>query len=223
MEYGLRAIENWDWVTLILVAMFMVLAVTRYLYPRRFMEFLYLPLSDKYFKLQGKGYEIKHPFNVLLFSIQVLSISLFIYLLLFTFNPVNTQENPWLFVQITTGLGLFILAKFCLEKILAHILNIEGLINDYLYEKLSYTSIISLLILIGNILFYFAFKPSETVETALFVFALVLAGLYLMSLISSFKRNRNIILRHFSYFILYLCALEIAPYIILYYVVLKQG
>lgn len=220
MEYGLRAIENWDWVTLILVVMFMVLAVTRYLYPRRFMEFLYLPLSDKYFKLQGKGYEINHPFNVLFFSIQVLSISLFIYLLLFNFYPTITAANPWLFVQITTGLGLFILAKFCLEKMLAYILNIEALMNDYLYEKLSYASIISLLILIGNIIFYFAFKPSET---ALFGFSLVLVALYLMSLISSFKRNRNIILRHFSYFILYLCALEIAPYIILYYVVLNRG
>lgn len=220
MEYGLRAIENWDWVTLILVVMFMVLAVTRYLYPRRFMEFLYLPLSDKYFKLQGKGYEINHPFNVLFFSIQVLSISLFIYLLLFNFYPTITAANPWLFVQITTGLGLFILAKFCLEKMLAYILNIEALMNDYLYEKLSYASIISLLILIGNIIFYFAFKPSETV---LFGFSLVLVALYLMSLISSFKRNRNIILRHFSYFILYLCALEIAPYIILYYVVLNRG
>ena len=219
MEYGLRTIENWDWVTLLLVFIFMVLAVTRYLYPRRFMEFLYLPLSDKYFKLQGKGYEIKHPFNVLIFSVQVLSLSLFMYLVLYTYYPSTTVENPWLFVQITTGLGLFILAKFCLEKILAHILNIEALVNDYLYEKLSYASIISLLILVGNIVFYFAFKPPETV---LFGFSLALAVLYLMSLISSFKRNRNIILRHFSYFILYLCALEIAPYIILYYVVLKR-
>lgn len=220
MEYGLRTIENWDWVTLLLVATFIILAITRYLYPRRFMEFLYLPLSDKYFKLQGKGYEIKHPFNVLIFSTQVLSLSLFLYLLLYTFYPNTTTENPWLFVQITTGLGLFILAKFCLEKILAYILNIETLVNDYLYEKLSYASIISLLVLVANITFYFAYKPSEML---LFGFSLALVVLYLMSLISSFKRNSNIILRHFSYFILYLCALEIAPYVILYYVVLNKG
>lgn len=220
MEYGLRAIENWDWVTLLLVSAFMILAVTRYLYPRRFIEFLYLPLSDKYFKIQGKGYEINHPFNVLIFSVQVLSFSLFLYLFLYTSYPTTTKENPWLFLQIITGLGLFILAKFCLEKILAYILNIETLVNDYLYEKLSYAGIISLLILVGNIVFYFTFEPSKTL---LFVFSLAFAGLYLMSLISSFKRNRNIILRHFSYFILYLCALEIAPYIILYHVVFKQG
>ena len=220
MEYGLRTIEDWDWVTLILVAAFIILTVTRSLYPRRFTEFLYLPLSDKYFKLQGKGYEIKHPFNVLIFSVQVLSLSLFFYLFLDTAYPATTELNPLLFVQITAGLGLFILAKFCLEKILAHILQIEALINNYLYEKLSYTSIISLLVLVGNIVFYFAFKPSKMV---LFGFSLALVVLYLMSLISSFNRNRSVILRHFSYFILYLCALEIAPYIILYYVVLKQG
>ncbi|MBL4662937.1 MAG: DUF4271 domain-containing protein [Flavobacteriaceae bacterium] len=220
MEYILRTVENWDWVTLLLVGTFIILATTRYIYPRKFMEFLYLPLSDKYFKTQGKNHDTINLFNILIFSVKILSLSLFLYLYIYTVQPATSQENPWLFIQIITGLGLFILAKFYLEKILGHILNIEVLINDYLHEKLSYASIISLLVLVGNIIFYFTFKPSET---TLLGFSITLASLYLISLISSFKRNRNIILKHFSYFILYLCALEIAPYIILYHVVLQHG
>ena len=194
----------------------MILAATRHLFPRRFLEFLQLPITDKYFKLQGKGYEINHPFNMLFFVIQVISISLFLYLLVFTNQPKAIEENKWLFLQLTTGLSLFILAKYFLEKLFSNILAMEALVNSYLYEKLSYASIISILILIGNVVFYFAIKPSEL---TIWIFTLVIVALHLMSLISSFKRNWSVILRHFSYFILYLCALEIAPYIILYHMV----
>jgi hypothetical protein len=201
-------------VTLLLLGTFVILAVTRYAYPRRFREFLLLPLSDKYFKLQGKGYEINHPFNVLLFVVQLISFSLFAYFVVDYFDPAFSKENPWLFVQIITGLAVFILAKYFLEKIIAHIFNIEGIINAYLYEKLNYASIISLFLLVVNILFYFAFKPTRAF---LIVISIGLAVVYLISLISCFKRNWRVILRDFSYFILYLCALEIAPYIIVYH------
>ena len=216
MDYGLRSIQNWDWATLLIVVSFILLAVTRHLFPRRFLEFLQLPITDKYFKLQGKGYEINHPFNMLFFVIQVISISLFLYLLVFISQPKVTEENNWLYLQLLTGLSLFILAKYFLEKLFSNILAMETLVNSYLYEKLSYTGIISLLILVGNVVFYFAIKPSGV---TIWIFTLVIVGLHLMSLISSFKRNWNVILRHFSYFILYLCALEIAPYIILYHMV----
>jgi len=214
LEYTLRNIENWDWATLVLVAGFAILAVTRYLYPRRFQEFVLLPVSDKYLKLQGKGYEVKHPFNVLLFTVQVLSFSLFFYLFLNYTSPALSVDNPWLFVQLVTGFSVFVLFKYISEKIIAHILNIESIINAYLYEKLNYANIISLVVFLLNIVFVFALKPTKMVLIGL---SFVLIALYLIALISSFKRNWRVILKHFSYFILYLCALEIAPYIILYH------
>jgi len=213
LEYSLRNIENWDWVTVVLVGIFAILATTRYLYPKIFHEFLSLPLTNKFFKLRGKNYEIKHLFNVLLFAVQVLSISLFIYLYLSITNPTLVRENQWLIIQIGTGYTVFVLVKFLSEKIIAYIFDIESTINSYLYEKLSYTSLISLLVLIGNVVFVFTINPTKN---TLISFATVIAWLYLISLISSFKRNWTIILRHFFYFILYLCTLEIVPYIILY-------
>lgn len=213
MEYSLRNIENWDRVTIVLVGIFAILSITRYLYPKRFHEFLSLPLTDKFFKLQGKSYEIKHLFNALLLAVQVLSISLFIYLYLSITNPSLVEENQWLIIQIGTGYTVFVLVKFLSEKIIAYIFNVESIINRYLYEKLSYTSLISLLVLTGNIVFVFIIDPTKNV---LITFATVMAGLYIISLMSSFKRNWIIILRHFFYFILYLCTLEIVPYIILY-------
>ena len=195
------------------MGIFVLLGITRFLYPRRFDEFLLLPVSDKYFKLQGKGYEAKHPFNVFLFAIQVLSFSMFLYLIAATYRPELAKENQWLFVQITTGFGAFILIKFISEKIIAYIMDMEALIDGYLYEKLNYMSLISLVVFVANIVFILAIKPAKIVILSVSIGVLVL---YLIALISSFKRNWQSIMKHFSYFILYLCALEIAPYVILY-------
>jgi len=213
LENNLRNIENWDLVTLILVAIFIILAITRYLFPRKFHEFTLLPITDKYFMLQQKGYEVKHLFSLLLLGVQVLSFSLFIYLFLHVTKEFLIERNPWLFLQIGTGLFVFLGVKYLSEKIIAHIFNIEGIINRYLHEKLSYTNLISLLVLMGNIVFFFAVKPSKNI---LFIFSIVIATLYLIALLSSFKRNWSVIIRYSFYFILYLCALEIAPFIILY-------
>lgn len=213
MEYTLRTVENLNWITFVWVGIFVLLAISRYLYPRRFDEFLLLPISDKYFKLQGKGYEVYHPFNVILFAIQVLSFSMFLYLMAATYRPDLVNENQWLFVQITTGFGAFVLIKSISEKIIAYIMNIEVLIDGYLYEKLNYMGLISLVIFVANLVFILAIKP---VKVMVFSISIAVLILYLIALISSFKRNWQSILKHFSYFILYLCALEIAPYVILY-------
>ncbi|MDC8002783.1 DUF4271 domain-containing protein [Aureisphaera galaxeae] len=213
MDYTLRTIEHLDWITYVLVGTFGVLALTRWLYPRRFYEFMMLPITDKYFALQGKGYEIKHPFNVALFGIQVVSFSLFIYLILLQREPEIPTKQPWLYIQLLTGVSIFLFGKYVIEKMIANIFNMEAVVNSYLYEKLSYASLISLLALVFNILFFYAIPPNPLI---LWVFAGTILVLFVISLISSFKRNANLILRYFFYFILYLCALEIAPFIVLY-------
>lgn len=213
LDYSLRDVQNWDWVVLVIVGIFAMIAMLSYVYHKRFKEFIQLPLTDKYFKLQGKVNVIQHPFNAVLFVTQVLSFSLYIFLLFLSFHPDMTFANPWLFIQIITFFAGFILLKYFLEKTIAHIFNLDTLVNGYLYEKLSYTSLISILVFAANILFYFAFKPSKQL---LLGFSALIVLLFVISLLSSFKRNWNTILRHFFYFILYLCALEFAPLIILY-------
>ncbi|WP_461302409.1 DUF4271 domain-containing protein [Aureisphaera sp.] len=213
MDYSLRTIEHLDWITFLLVGLFGILALVRSLYPRRFYEFMMLPLTDKYFALQGKGYEIKHPFNVFLFAIQIVSFSLFIYLII-RHSPSNSNAlNPWLFIQLLTGVTVFLLGKYVIEKMIAHIFHLESVMNSYLYEKLSYASLISLLALIFSVLIFYVI-PLDPVFLWVYIGSIVV--LFVISLISSYKRNANLILRHFFYFILYLCALEIAPFIILY-------
>jgi hypothetical protein len=208
-----RHIESLDWLTLLFVGCIVLYGLAKYLYPRRFQEFLTLALSNKYFLVQGRNEEIQHPFNIFLFFTQVISFSIFIYILTKTFAPSEVDSNQWIFVQILSGYVVFILAKYFVEKIIGSLFSVEKLVNRYLYQKLSYRNLISMLVLVANLFFVYVFTPSMRV---LLVFLALLLLLNFIALLYSYKTNGKLILGNFFYFILYLCALEISPYIIIY-------
>lgn len=212
MNYVVRTFENINWVTLVLVGCLLCYAAAKYLYPKRFQEFTLLPVTNKYFLLLGKGDEIKHPFNILLFLPQVALVSLFIFLFLRTTNG-NIDQPAVLFLQICTLYAVFVLSKYVIEKLIGVIFNLETVINKYLYQKLSYRNLLSVLFFIGNLVFFYVYEPSLTLLCIFIGLAIVLNS---VTLFYSYKTNSQLIFREFFYFILYLCALEISPYIILY-------
>ena len=202
-----------DWVVLVFISALFLLATARFLFYKRFQEFAQLPLTDKYFKLQGKDYEIPHPFNLLLFGMQWMAYSLFFYFLL-KWQQSNTEVLAELnFIQIWVGVGVFVIGKYYLSRMLATIFKADALIKAYLYEKMTYHNWGAIVVLIANAVFLYVFTPNLAV---LYGFIAIIVAFYGISFISSVKRNRNAVLGSLFYFILYLCALEIAPYLVLY-------
>tara|TARA_R100000353_G_scaffold59254_1_gene46902 strand:- start:135743 stop:136393 length:651 start_codon:yes stop_codon:yes gene_type:complete len=212
VDFNLRLIESTDWITYLMIGCFGLFALAKFYYPRRFQEFTALPITNKYFFLHGKNDELSHPFNLLFFVTQIICASIFIYLLFKVFNPEAIQ-NKWFFIQICTAYTTFVLIKFSIEKIIANVFSIDKVINDYLYQKLSYRNYLGVLFFIGNLYFLYVYPPTPT---GVVIFGCLLLLLNAIALLYSYKKNGNLIFRNFFYFILYLCALEISPYIILY-------
>jgi len=208
-----RYIDSIDWVTLCLVGCLIMFTLAKYLYPKRFQEFILLLFTNKYFLVHGKNDEIRHPFNLLLFIAQVISVSLFIFLFIKKDSPQIIQSNSWLFVQICSGYIIFILIKFSIEKIIGEIFSIGTVVNNYLYQKLSYRNLLGILFFVGNIFFFYVIEPSINLLIGLVISMVVIN---VLALFYSYRTNGKLILSNFFYFILYLCALEISPYIILY-------
>lgn len=213
MDLEFRHIDTHFGFTLLFLGIFLLLAISRTLYPKRFAEYITLPITDKYFALEGKNFEINHPFNILLFIIQWIAYSSYLYLFLCFFKPEIEESHPWLLLQIFTGFAVFVLFRFYFEKLIAHVFSIELLVHRYLFEKLSYSSLISLLFWILCMLIVYAIPQSEYIFHWSLAFLIIL---HFISLVSYVKRNYQVIFKNFFYFILYLCALEIAPYVILY-------
>ncbi len=213
MDFSERLILSTDWAAYMLVACFVLFALSKYFYPKRFNEFSLLPITNQYFFVHGKNDELKHPFNMMLFVAQIICVSIFVFLLFKVFDPTEVQKNKWLFLQICTAYSLFILIKFSLEKIVGNIFSLDEIINNYLYQKLSYRNFLGILFFLGNLFFLYVYPPTAS---ALFIFGGCALALNAIALLYSYKKNGKLIFSNFFYFILYLCALEIAPYIILY-------
>ena len=209
MRYTNRIIESLDWVTLIMVGCIVVIAILKVIYPKRFEDFIRLPVSNNYFLAKGKSEELRHPFTVLLFLIQLISISLFVYL----FFLEKGKATVLLFFQILSAVFIFIIVKTSIEKMIGAIFSIKNIIDQYIYEKLSYRNFISLLLIIANLIFYFSVKPDLN---TLLIFTGILFLINILILFYSYKKYRSLIFSNFFYFLLYLCALEISPYLILY-------
>ncbi len=209
MQYVERSIESLDWITLLLAGCFIVLALVSVRYQKRFEDFVKLPISNNFFIAKGNTEELKHPFNILLFGIQIISISLFILL----FFPNEGSINSSLFFQILIGTSVFVAIKVFIEKMIGTIFSLDSVINTYLFKKLIYTNYLSFFIFLMNLVFYYTFKPNLN---TLFIFTSIFILFYSLIIYYSLKNHRTLILSNLFYFILYLCTLEISPFIILY-------
>lgn len=207
-----RTIESLDWITFILVGCVILVTVLRVVYPKRFDDFIKLPISNNYFLTKGKFEELKHPFSVLFFLIQVLTLSLFIFL----FFLEKREVSATIFIKITLASFTFILIKTCIEKLIGSIFDIETIINNYIFTKLSYRNFISLFLIVLNFIFYFSVEPTMLL---LFIFSGFIVLLNLFILFINYKNYRSLIFSNFFYFLLYICALEISPYLIIYKVI----
>jgi hypothetical protein len=213
-----RILENKDWATLLFVLAFAVIAITKSAYENRFSEFTKLIFSDKYVKIYRDTSNLKSSFTISLFLVQIVSYTFFIQLTMYIFEYTESKTDWVLFIRIATFLLYFILAKFLIEKIVATSFNIDEFVDVFNLQKVTYRAYIGLLILpINAILFYYDSIPKSV--------PLVIIGISvficLFSYFISIKTYQNIIFSKLFYFILYLCALEIAPYYFLYYWITK--
>ena len=213
-----RTMEPRDWATIIFVVALILVAVAKTAFENRFSDFTKLIVSDKYIKIYRDSSQLMTGFNVLLFLVQLVSISFFIQLVLSYFGYV--LKTDWIvFIQIFTFVSVFVLSKFLIEKIIATAFNIEEFTEMFNLQKVSYRTYIGLLLLpIDVILFYNDNWPKIAIISIIIIVLTINLYTYLISL----KNYQNFIFGKMFYFILYLCALEIAPYYFIYYLFSKN-
>jgi hypothetical protein len=213
-----RIIEPRDWATYLFVFTFILIAVTKTAFEGRFSEFLRILLSDKYIKIYKDNSHLMSGFTILMFIVQVISFSFFIQLLLHSLGYVS--KTDWvLFLRIFTFFGVFVLSKFLIEKIIAAIFNIEEFTEQFNLQKVSYRTFIGIVLLPINI---FLFYNDSASNVYIYVAIGVILIINLYSYLVSLKIYQNYVIGKLFYFILYLCALEIAPYYFIYYLITKN-
>jgi hypothetical protein len=212
-----RIIDPKDWATLLFVFSILLIAVTKSAFEARFSDFLRLLVSDKYIKIYKDTSHLMSGFTILLFIVQIISFSFFIQIALDYFGYVSKYD--WIsFLRTATFFTVFVLSKFLIEKIIATTFKFEELIEQLNLQKVSYRTFISLLILPVSI---FLFYNKNYAESLIYPIIIIVLLINLLTYLFSLRNYQNLIISHFFYFILYLCALEIAPYYFMYYLITK--
>lgn len=208
-----RVLENRDWATVLFVLSFVLIAVARTSFESRFSDFMRLLFSDKYNKIYKDSSHLMSWFNIALFAVQLISLAFFAQLILAYFGFVSKAD--WLiYIQIVTLIGVFILSKYLVEKIIATSFNMEEFVEQYNLQKVNYRTYISLLLLPVNV---FLFYNDNVSIMVIYVLIGIILVANLLTYLNSLKIYQNLIIGKLFYFILYLCALEIAPYYFIYY------
>ncbi|PVX45526.1 uncharacterized protein DUF4271 [Flavobacterium sp. 103] len=208
-----RITDTNDWVTLVFILAFGIIALTKSVYENRFEDFTKLIFSDKYVRIYRDSSHLMGMFSISLFIVQIISFSFFIQILLSNFG-YGSKTDLILFIQIFTFVIYFILSKFLIEKIIATSFRIEELVEQFNLQKVTYRTYVGLLLLpIDIILFYYESILKNIPLLVLYSILVLNVLLYVYSI----KNYRKEIFSKLFYFILYLCTLEIAPYYFMYY------
>ncbi|MEZ4797215.1 MAG: DUF4271 domain-containing protein [Flavobacteriaceae bacterium] len=208
----LREVISNDWFTVLIVLSLCILAFAKYAFSNRFNDYLWVVGNSKYLKIYAREQKFIDQFDSLLFVNLVISLSIFSFVGYNTLvESINFDIST--FIKLFVGIGAIILIKILLERLIGSLFDIDDLIDSYIFQKTNYKNYIGLILLPINAILIFALKPSETL---IYIVVAIIILINLIGFITSFKTHQKTILNNLFYFILYLCALEIAPYIILY-------
>lgn len=213
-ELHYRILANKDWATLIFVVTLALIVLAKSAFESRFNDFVRLIVSDKYNKIYRESSHLMSGFNVILFAVNLVSLSFFIQMILVHFFDYGEKTDWVLFVRVFTLLTVFILCKFLIEKIIAATFGIEEIIEQFNLQKVNFRTYVGLLLLPISIMLFYGDYASKSL---LFVIIVTLLIINLLTYLISLKNYQNLVFGKLFYFILYLCALEIAPYFFLYY------
>ncbi|MGS2725428.1 DUF4271 domain-containing protein [Psychroserpens sp. BH13MA-6] len=208
----LRNIISNDWFTLFLVLALICLTLSKYLFAHRFKDFLAVIGNSKYLKIYARDQKFIDGFDALLYINLIISISIFAYMSYATvIHP--TAFDLYEFFKLAFGIGVLFLIKILLERLIASLFDIDELVDYYLFQKTTFKNYTGLVIFPINCILIYTIEPNATI---IYVVIGLIVLINLIGFFSSFKNHQKLLLNNIFYFILYLCALEIGPYLILY-------
>ena len=204
-----------EWFTIFTIIGLFSIVVAKFLNTLRFNDFIYVIGNSKYLKIYTKDQKFIDQFDSFLFVNLSLSLSIFIYFAYSTFvSPLSFELIS--FLKLLFAVSTIIIIKTLLERLIGSLFEIDRLIDDYLFQKTTFKNLSGILFLIANL---FLIYTNYNIEIIIITAFILVCIINLIGFLGSFKTYQKLINHNFFYFLLYLCALEIGPYVLLYKVI----
>jgi hypothetical protein len=212
MEPILREIATVDWITIIIFSSVLFLVLAKSLFYSRFLNFIILPFNNKYLFLYNKKDRLMNWFHIFFTVFQLLNFSLFLYLAVTILVPDQTLQSPLLYLIILGLVFLFLFLKILIQMGNSFVFNNQKIISEIIFKKITYLNYSSLIMFVANVILTYVLINSKMVVITGSVLVLMILSVGWITII---KSHLKFLTNYFFYFILYLCALEIAPIIII--------
>ncbi|WP_104735388.1 DUF4271 domain-containing protein [Hanstruepera ponticola] len=212
----LRPVISNDLFTICFVIGLILIAITKVLFAKRFNDFVFVLGNSKYLKIYSKDQKFFDFFDAMLFGNFVFSITIF-GILSFTELYSSVEISLILMLKLFLAVAIFIIMKILVERLIGSVFDIDFLIDNYLFQKISYKNFVGILLLPLNALLIYSFQGSPII---IYCIVAIILLVFFIGLLTTLKVYQNLIKQNLFYFILYLCALEIAPYVIIFSIII---
>lgn len=212
MESILRVVNNVDWITSIFIISLFILALSKAFFYNKFINFVVLPFNNKYIFLHSKKHILFNWFNILWSAFTGLNISLFVYYILQIIYKEATYQSTFAYFTILSLVVLFFMVKILLQFGNAFVFNSTTTVTEFIFKKLSYLNHSAIVVFLANIFLTYITPNSAIV---IYMGLVLVLAINVIGWVNLLKNHRKFLTLNFFYFILYLCALEISPLLII--------
>jgi len=212
MEPILRTAGTADWITTILLSSLIFLVLAKSMFYSRFLNFIILPFNNKYIFMYNKKEKLINWFHIFFTIFQIINFALFVFLARQILVPTPEEEYLSLYPMILSCIFLFIFLNVLLQLGNGFIFGSGRTIGELIFKKLSYLNYSGLIMFVANMILVYVLRDSKIV-VFLAIFLILLINI--IGWVTLLRNHQKFIANYFFYFILYLCALEISPFIII--------
>jgi hypothetical protein len=140
------------------------------------------------------------------------STSIFIFFTYSTFvDNIVFELIP--FLKLLLAVATLIIIKILVERLIGSLFDIDTIVDDYLFQKTTFKNYSGIVLLSANLFLIYSDMSSKIVILIAFI---AVCLINFTGFLSSLKSHQKLINANYFYFLLYLCALEIGPYVLLY-------
>ncbi|WKX78310.1 DUF4271 domain-containing protein [Zobellia laminariae] len=124
----------------------------------------------------------------------------------------TNDAYPFMYPIILACILGFIVVKIILQMSNGFIFGSGKTISELIFKKLSYLNYSGIIMFLANVMLAYVAQGSEIV---VYVAILLVLLINVIGWVTVLRNHQKFITSYFFYFILYLCALEISPFVII--------
>ena len=204
-------ISNDGYVISSLLSLLIILIVKK-INRRRFSDLIRLFANSNYLRIYLKEHRFLDLFDFILFLNFIINCTTHAYILYSSFiNLIEINTNK--FATISIAFIIFLVLKLILKLLTGYLFDLYKTISILIFQQVSTINFIGIMLLPINLLLVFGLNFDIR---WIIISTVLIATTILIGMLKTIQKNLNFVLSNFLYFILYICTLEIGPYIIIY-------